>query len=131
MSETGRTIFAICILIAVYILTRKFHAWRIRRTYVLIVKDLEKNGALTPSSAIELRYAKKGIFRIGIRDYQPKAMQYMIGNNIGVTGSGKYCNISIGKNIPTASPFCKGGLRPALPVPRPGRDREARLVGHV
>lgn len=91
MSETGRTIFAICILIAVYILTRKFHAWRIRQTYVLIVKDLEKNGALDPSSAIELPYAKKAIFRIGMRDYRPKAIQYMIGSNIiGMTDSGKY-----------------------------------------
>ena len=68
MSETGRTIFAICILIAVYILTRKFHAWRMRQTYLSIVKDLEKNEALDPSSAIELPYAKKGVFRIGMRD---------------------------------------------------------------
>jgi hypothetical protein len=78
-------------LIAVYILTRKFHAWRTRQTYVLIVKDLEKNGALDPSSAIELPYAKKAIFRIGMRDYRPKAIQYMIGSNIiGMTDSGKY-----------------------------------------
>ena len=91
MSETGRTIFAICILIAVYILTRKFHAWRMRQTYQFIVKDLEKKGALDPSSAIELTYAKKGVFRIGMRDYRPKAMQFMIGSNIiGMTGSGKY-----------------------------------------
>ena len=91
MSETGRTIFAICILIVVYILTRKFHAWRMRQTYVSIVKDLEQKGALDPSSAIELPYAKKGVFRIGIRDYRPKAIQYMIANNIiGMTDSGKY-----------------------------------------
>ena len=91
MSETGRTIFAICILIAVYILTRKFHAWRMRQTYLSIVKDLEKNEAIDPSSAIELPYAKKGMFRIGMRDYRPKAIQFMIGSNIiAVTDSGKY-----------------------------------------
>jgi len=91
MSETGRTIFAICILIVVYILTRKFHAWRMRQTYVLIIRDLEQNGAVDPSSAIELPYAKKAIFRIGMRDYRPKAMQYMIANSIiGMTDSGKY-----------------------------------------
>ena len=91
MSETGRTIFAICILIAVYILTRKFHAWRMRQTYLSIVKDLEKKGALDPSSAIELPYAKKAIFRIGMRDYRHKAIQYMIANNIiGMTDSGEY-----------------------------------------
>ena len=91
MSETCRTIFAICILIAVYILTRKFHAWRMRQTYLSIVKDLEKIGALDPSSAIELPYAKKGVFRIGMRDYRPKAIQFMIANNIiGMTDTGKY-----------------------------------------
>ena len=91
MSETGRTLFAICILIGVYILTRKFHAWRMRQTYLSIVKDLEKNEALDPSSTIELPYAKKGMFRIGMRDYRPKAIQYMIANNIiGMTDRGKY-----------------------------------------
>ena len=91
MSETGRTIFAICILIVVYILTRKFHAWRMRQTHLSIVKDLEQKGAVDLSSAIELPYAKKGVFRIGMRDYRPKAIEYMIGNNmIGMTDSGKY-----------------------------------------
>ena len=91
MSETGRTIFAICILIMVYILTRKFHAWRMRQTYLSIVKDLEQKGAVDPSSAIELPYAKKSIFRIGMRDYRPKAIEYMIANNIiGMRDSGKY-----------------------------------------
>ena len=62
-----------------------------RQTYLSIVKDLEKNEALDPFSAIKLPYAKKGMFRIGMRDYRPKAIQYMIGNNIiGMTGSGKY-----------------------------------------
>ena len=91
MSETGRTIFAICILIVVYILTRKFHAWRMRQTYLSIVKDLEQKGAVDPSSAIELPYAKKAIFRIGMRDYRHKAIEYMmVSNIIGMTDSGKY-----------------------------------------
>ena len=59
MSDAGRIIFAICILIVVYILTRKFHAWRMRQTYIFIVKDLKQKGAVDPSSAIELPYAKK------------------------------------------------------------------------
>ena len=91
MSEIGRIIFAICILIVVYILTRKFHAWKMRQTYIFIVKDLEQKGAVDPSSAIELPYAKKAIFRIGIRDYRPKAIEYMVVSNIiGMTDSGRY-----------------------------------------
>ena len=98
MSETGRTLFAICILIGVYILTRKFHAWRMRQAYLSIVKDLEKNEAFNLYSAIDLPYAKKGMFRIGMRDYRPKAIQYMIANHIiGMTGSGKYYLVSIQK----------------------------------
>ena len=98
MSETGRTLFAICILIVVYILTRKFHAWRMRQAYLSIVKDLEKNDALNSSSAIELPYAKKGMFRIGMKDYRPKAVQYMIANHIvGMTDRGKYYLVSIQK----------------------------------
>jgi hypothetical protein len=91
MSETERLILGICILIVVYVLTRKFHAWRMRQTYILIIKDLEQKGAVDLSSAIELPYAKKGIFRIGMRDYRPKAIEYMlISNIIGMTDSGKY-----------------------------------------
>ena len=102
MSETGRTIFAICILIVVYILTRKFHAWRMKQTYVLIIRDLEQKGAVDPSSAIELPYAKKGVFRIGMRDYRPKAIQFMIANNIiSMTDTGKYYlkdkNVGVGR----------------------------------
>lgn len=91
MSETGRIILAICILILVYILTRKVHAWRIKRAFVRIVKDLEQEGALDPSSAIQLPYAKKFMFRFGTRDYRPKALEYLIVSNIvGMTESGKY-----------------------------------------
>ena len=62
-----------------------------RQAYFFIIKDLEQKGAVDPSSAIELPYAKKGIFRIGTRDYRPKSIEYMIISNIiGMTDSGKY-----------------------------------------
>jgi len=91
MSETSGLILSICILAMVYMLTRKVHAWRIKRAYILIIKDLERNGALDRSSAVELPYAKKGMFRVGMRDYRPKALEYLILSNIvGMTDSGKY-----------------------------------------
>jgi hypothetical protein len=91
MSETGKIILLICILIIVYVLTRKVHAWRMKRAYVYITRDLEQQGAVDPSSAIELPYAKIGVFRFGMRDYRPKALEYLIVSNIiGMTDGGKY-----------------------------------------
>jgi len=91
MSETGKIILLICILIIVYVLSRKVHAWRIKRAYIYIIKDLEQQGAVDPSSAIGLPYAKIGVFRFGMRDYRPKALEHLILSNIiGMTGSGGY-----------------------------------------
>jgi len=91
VSETTQIIIGLCVLIIVYILTRKFHAWKIRKTYLSIVKDLEQKGALDPTLAIELPYAKQAVFRFGTRDYRPKALEYLIASNIvGVTDNGQY-----------------------------------------
>ena len=91
MSETSGLILSICILIIVYVLTRKAHAWRIKRAYIYIIKDLEQQGAVDPSSAIELPYAKIGVFRFGMRDYRPKALEYLtLSNILGMTDSSRY-----------------------------------------
>ena len=91
MSETGKIILLICILIIVYVISRKVHAWRIKRAYIYIIKDLEQQGAVDPSSAIDLPYAKIGVFRFGMRDDRPKALEHLtLGNIIGMTDSGGY-----------------------------------------
>ena len=91
MSETSRIILLICLLIIVFALTKKVQPWRIKRAYIYIIKDLEQQGAVDPSSAIELPYAKMSIFRFGMRDYRPKAIEYLIVSNIiGMAESGRY-----------------------------------------
>ena len=81
----------ICVLIAVYILTRKVHAWRIKRTYMLIIKDLEREEAFDPRSAVELPYVRASLFRVGIRDYRPKALEYLVASRVvGMTESRRY-----------------------------------------
>jgi len=91
MSETGRIILSICVLIAVYILTRKYHTWKTKRTFTHIIEDLKQKEAVTPSSAVELPYAGVSMFRMGIRDYRPKAVEYLtLSNIIGITDSVKY-----------------------------------------
>jgi hypothetical protein len=91
MSESGQIMVAICLLIAVYMLTRKVNAWRIKRAYMRIIKDLERKEAFTPASATALPYTRESIFRVGVRDFRPKALQFLIASNlVGVTESGTY-----------------------------------------
>ena len=91
MSETGQIIVAICLLIVVYMLTRKISAWRIKRATLSIIEDLKKNEAFAPSSAIALPYVKVDILRVGLRDFRPKGLQLLLASGIvGVTEEGKY-----------------------------------------
>lgn len=91
MSETGEIIVGLCILIAVYVMTRKIHAWRIKRAYQVIVRELEGNEAFDDQSAVELPYAKAGIFRAGMRDYRPKALEFLVASQVvGMNESGMY-----------------------------------------
>jgi hypothetical protein len=91
MSETMQIIVGFVLLAAVYMLTRYGIAMRMKRVAGLILKDLERKGALNPASAVELPYAKSSFFRIGLRDYRPKTIQSMIHSDIvGVTPDGKY-----------------------------------------
>ncbi|MCF8146850.1 MAG: hypothetical protein K9N21_23330 [Deltaproteobacteria bacterium] len=90
-SETWEIIIGVCVLIGVYVLTRRYHAWRMARAYKVIIKDLEQKEAVNPFSAVELPYSRQKIVRIGTRDYRPKMLQYMTGRNIvGVTADGRY-----------------------------------------
>ena len=75
----------------VFMLTRRFHAWRVKRAYFFIVEDLKAKGALDPQSSVELPYDRRPLFRMGMRDFRPQALQSMISNNIvEATDSGKY-----------------------------------------
>ena len=91
MNETLQIVVGIGALLAVYILTRHFHSWRFSRTYLFIINDLKKRGALNPESAVDLPYAKKSMLRIGTRDYRPKALEHLAMKQIiGMTENGRY-----------------------------------------
>ena len=91
MSETGQLILGICILTVVVIFTRKFHAWKIKRAYFFIVKDIKTKGAFTPESAVTLSYGRNTGFRVGLRDHRPAALAHLVHDNIvGITDDGKY-----------------------------------------
>ena len=91
MTENGQIILGICLLIAVYFLTRKINLWRVKRTYMFIIKDLEQKGAVDPLLAVPLSYAKINIFRAGMKDFRPKALEYLVSSDIvGKTEDGRY-----------------------------------------
>ena len=91
MSDIGQLIIGICILLGVIMLTRKYHAWRVKRAMIFIVNDLKAQNAYTPESAIDLPYAKRNVMKLGMRDHRPIAMQHLAFENVvGVTEEGKY-----------------------------------------
>jgi hypothetical protein len=101
MTESTQIIVGVILLIGVYLLTRRFHAWQMRRAYANVTKDLEQKEAFDHSSAVELPYAKVGLFRMGTRDYRPKAIQYMTQTGVAVmTSDGRYYLRERGGNSP-------------------------------
>ncbi len=91
MSDTAELIIGICVLLGVIMLTRKYHAWRVKRAMIFIVNDLKAQDAFTPQSAIELPYAKRNVVKLGMRDHRPIAMDHLAFDNIvDVTEGGKY-----------------------------------------
>ncbi len=80
MSETVTIILMILIMIGVLIITLHIAAWKMKRAGDFILLDLEKKKAFDPASAVELPYAKSSLFRIGLRDYRPKALNALVEN---------------------------------------------------
>jgi hypothetical protein len=91
MADAMQITLGILFLILVFILTRYGMTWRIKRAGRRIISDLERLGAQSPDSAVELPYMKQHLIKIGMRDFRPTAMQSLMEAGIvGMTGSGKY-----------------------------------------
>jgi hypothetical protein len=72
-------------------LNRKFHAWKIKRAYFSIVRDIKAKSAFDQNSAVNLPYADRPMFRVGLRDHRPIALQHLVQDNIvGMTEDGRY-----------------------------------------
>lgn len=91
MSETTQIILGILFLIGVYVVTRFGVVWRTRRASALIIQDLERRVTFDSACAAELPYGKADYFRIGVRDFRPKALESLIQSGIvGKTESDNY-----------------------------------------
>jgi hypothetical protein len=78
MTETLQIILGLTIMVMVFILAKMFQGMKINRAFRIIINDLKQQKALDPSSAVHLPYAKRAFFRIGLRDYRPKAIVYLV-----------------------------------------------------
>jgi hypothetical protein len=91
MSEFIQIIIGILFLIMVFLITRVGIAHRIRHSAKFVIQDLERRQAFDPGSAAELPYAKTHYFRIGLRDYRPKALESLVqGGIVAKTENGKF-----------------------------------------
>jgi hypothetical protein len=82
MTETAQIILALIILIMVFIGAKKIQGMKINRAFRIVITDLKQQGALDPSKAVPLPYATRAFFQIGLRDYRPKAVFYLVQSGI-------------------------------------------------
>jgi hypothetical protein len=84
-------IIGIPILILVIALTRRYHAWQIRRAQRRVVDDLKEQGALSPEAAVELPYVRRPMMGMGLRDHRKMALQQLTMEEIvGMTPEGRF-----------------------------------------
>ena len=91
MSETTQIVLGVIFLIVVYILTRFGIASRMKKTAERIIRDIKRQDAIDPASAVDLPYKKPSFFHIGMRDYGHKALESLVQDGtVGKTDAGKY-----------------------------------------
>jgi hypothetical protein len=91
MSEAFQIVIGIILLIFFFLLAKSVQSIKIRRACEMVVKDLKQKGALDSSSAVTLPYATSSFFRIGLRDYRPKAINTLVMSGIiGTTEEAKF-----------------------------------------
>ena len=91
LSDAIQIIVGLLFLILVYLITRYGIYLRIKGACTKIIRDLERRQAFDEKSAVDLPYAKSQPFRIGLRDFRPKAVESLLqGGIVGVTAEGKY-----------------------------------------
>ena len=91
MSETIPIILGIGIMLIVIVLTRRYHAWKIKKAYLFIVEDLKAKGAFDLKSAVDLPYGRRNVLRIGLKDHRPTALKSLVLDKIvGISEDGKY-----------------------------------------
>jgi hypothetical protein len=82
MSETMKIFLMILITIGAFFLTLRVAGWKMKRACDFILRDLKEQKAFDPASAVELPYSKSSMFRIGMRDYRPRALGALVKHDV-------------------------------------------------
>lgn len=91
MSDAIPIALSVCLLVAVFVLTRYFIAWKFQQASRSVIGELEAKGAMNTASAVDLPYRSPNPLRIGLRDYHAKSLEYMVSEGvIGKTETGRY-----------------------------------------
>jgi hypothetical protein len=78
MQESMQIIIGIFSVLVVYLLVMLGTGWWTKRICLTIIKELEEREAVDASSAVALPYDKSINFKIGYRDYRPKALESLV-----------------------------------------------------
>jgi hypothetical protein len=71
-------IIGIFAVLVVYLLAMLGTGWWTKQISLAIMKDLEDREAINATTAVDLPYDKINYFKIGYRDYRPKALEMLI-----------------------------------------------------
>lgn len=82
MSETIKIVLMVLITIGALFLSLRFAGWKMKRACDFILRDLKQKKAFDPASAVELPYSKSSMFRIGMRDYRPRALGALVKHDV-------------------------------------------------
>ncbi|MCJ8501235.1 hypothetical protein [Desulfatitalea alkaliphila] len=91
MSDGIAIAFWIVVLIGVYVLTRKINLWRTQRAAGRLIKELEREQAFDPGSAVALPDVQRNYFRAGVRSFRPEGLKMLLAvEMIAMTAEGRF-----------------------------------------
>lgn len=91
MSETLNLIGMVLLVAAAFILSLFVAGWRMKRACDFILNDLRQQQAVDPATAVALPYCRVSYFRLGMRDYRPKALEQLLRQGVvQPAGEGRY-----------------------------------------
>jgi hypothetical protein len=78
MLEALKTVLFVLFVIGALYLAFRIAGWKMKQACDVIIRDLTEKKAFDPASAVELPYATEKTFRLGLRDYRPRALEELL-----------------------------------------------------
>jgi len=99
MSETVKIVFMVLLTLGAFIVSRLIAGWQMNKAGEFIIRDLKKKKAFDAESAVELPYCKSRMFRLGLRDYRPRAMEQLVKHDAVRMLAGEKYYLCEGRNL--------------------------------